>query len=195
MKIQHDTFDVLDAYGRHLKNLVPEDRYTRFGYAANDHSIDQLILGILYKKSYNHLFTARKNNIIVGFGHVAAEGDDWELAVSVDQQHQGQGVADQLIKFMIDWGKVHGIHSVYMHCINDNKKIQYLAHKHGLRMVERLGSELTARVELPVPTPLDYSNDFMREQIELLQKMVQLQQQLFKNLNPLTYAKHHNISN
>ena len=194
MKIQHDTFDVLDAYGRHLKALTPDDRYTRFGYAANDHSIDQLILNVLYKKSHNHLFTAMKNGIIMGFGHVAAEGDDWELAVSVDQEYQAQGVAGELIKFMIDWGKVHGIHSVYMHCINDNKKIQHLARKHGLRMIERVGSELTARVELPGATALDYSNDFMREQSELLQQMAQLQQQMFKNLNPLTYAKHHNIS-
>lgn len=194
MKIQHDTFDVLDAYGRHLKALTPDDRYTRFGYAANDHSIDQLILNVLYKKSHNHLFTAMKNGIIMGFGHVASEGDDWELAVSVDQEYQAQGVAGELIKFMIDWGKVHGIHSVYMHCINDNKKIQHLARKHGLRMIERVGSELTARVELPGATALDYSNDFMREQSELLQQMAQLQQQMFKNLNPLTYAKHHNIS-
>ena len=194
MKIQHDTFDVLDVYGRHLKALTPSDRYTRFGHTANDYSIDQLILNVLYKKSHNHLFTARKNGVITGFGHVAAEGDDWELAVSVDQEYQGQGVAGELIKFMIDWGKTHGIHSVYMHCINDNTKIQHLARKHGLRMVERMGSELTARVELPNATALDYSNDFMREQTELLQQMARLQQQMFKNLNPLTYAKHHNIS-
>lgn len=194
MKIQHDTFDVLDVYARHLKALTPSDRYTRFGHTANDYSIDQLILNVLYKKSHNHLFTARKNGVIAGFGHVAAQGDDWELAVSVDQEYQGQGVAGELIKFMIDWGKTHGIHSVYMHCINDNTKIQHLVRKHGLRMVERIGSELTARVELPNATALDYSNDFMREQTELLQQMAQLQQQMFKNLNPLTYAKHHNIS-
>lgn len=194
MKIQHDTFDVLDAYGRHLKALTPADRYTRFGHSITDYSIDQLILKVLYKKSHNHLFTARYNGAIVGFGHVASEGDDWELAVSVEQEYQGQGVAGGLIQFMIDWGKTHGIHSVYMHCINDNQKIRHLARKHGLRMIDRSGSELTARVELPNATPLDYGNDFMREQTELLQQMAQLQRQMIKNLNPLTYAKHHDIS-
>ena len=195
MKIQHDTFDVLDVYARHLKSLSSEDRYTRFGHAVTDYSIDQLILKVLYNKSHNHLFTARHNGTIVGFGHVASEGDDWELAVSVDQEYQGQGVASDLIRFMIDWGKVHGIHSVYMHCINNNKKIQHLAHKHGLRMIERTGSEITARVELPGPTVLDYSNDFMREQHELMLDMARLQKRLLENLNPLTYAKHHDISN
>ena len=194
MKIQHDTFDVLDVYARHLKALTPSDRYTRFGHTANDYSIDQLILNVLYKKSYNHLFTARKNGVIAGFGHVASQGNDWELAVSVEQEYQGQGVASELIKFMIDWGKTHGIHSVYMHCINDNTKIQHLARKHGLRLIERSGSELTARVELPDATPLDYSNEFMREQTELLQQIAQLQRQMIKNLNPLTYAKHYDIS-
>jgi GNAT superfamily N-acetyltransferase len=195
MKIQHDTFDVLDVYARHLKALSPEDRYTRFGHAVNDYSIDQLILKVLYNKAHNHLFTACHNGAIVGFGHVASEGDDWELAVSVDQEYQGKGVASDLIRFMIDWGKVHGIHSVYMHCINNNKKIQHLAHKHGLRMIERTGSEITARVELPGPTVLDYSNDFMREQHELMLDMARLQKRLLENLNPLTYAKHHDISN
>ena len=195
MKIQHDTFDVLDVYARHLKALTPADRYTRFGHTITDYSIDQLILKVLYNKSHNHLFTARKNDIVVGFGHVASEGNDWELAVSVEQVQQGQGVASQLIEFMIDWGKVHGIHSVYMHCINDNKKIQHLAHKHGLRMIERTGSELTACVELPNATPADYTKDFMREQHELMLDMARLQKRLLENLNPLTYAKHHNISN
>ena len=195
MKIQYDTFDVLDVYARHLKALTPEDRYTRFGYTITDYSIDQLILKVLYNKSHNHLFTAKKNGIIIGFGHVASEGNDWELAVSVDQEYQGQGVAGDLIKFMIDWGKVHGIHSVYMHCINDNKKIQHLAHKHGLRMIERTGSELTACVELPDATPADYTKDFMREQHDLMLDMARLQKRLLENLNPLTYAKHHDISN
>ena len=195
MKIQYDTFDVLDVYARHLKALTPEDRYTRFGYTITDYSIDQLILKVLYNKSHNHLFTAKKNSIIIGFGHVASEGNDWELAVSVDQEYQGQGVAGDLIKFMIDWGKVHGIHSVYMHCINDNKKIQHLAHKHGLRMIERTGSELTACVELPDATPADYTKDFMREQHDLMLDMARLQKRLLENLNPLTYAKHHDISN
>ena len=195
MKIQHDTFDVLDVYGRHLKELTANDRYTRFGHAANDYSIDQLILNVLYKKSHNHLFTARKNGIIMGFGHIASDGDDWELAVSVEHQYQNQGVAGELIEFMISWGKVHGIHSVDMHCINDNKKSQHLAHKHGLRMIERLGTELTARVQLPKPTPADYTRDFMREQHELVLDMARLQKRLLENLNPLTYAKHHDISN
>lgn len=195
MKIQYDTFDVLDVYGRHLKGLSTEDRYTRFGYAVNDYSIDQLILNILYKKTHNHLFTARKNGNIVGFGHIALDGDDWELAVSVEKEYQGQGVAGALIEFMIDWGKVHGIHSVYMHCISDNKKIQHLAGKHGLRVIDRSASDITARVELPSATPADYTRDFMREQQELIVEMTRLQKRLLENFNPLTYAKQHNISN
>jgi GNAT superfamily N-acetyltransferase len=195
VKIQHDTFDVLDVYARHLKALTPTDRYTRFGHTITDYSIDQLILKVLYNKPHNHLFTACYNGAIVGFGHVASEGNDWELAVSVEQEYQGKGVAGDLIQFMIDWGKVHGIHSVYMHCINDNKKIQHLARKHGLRLIERSGTELTACVELPDATPADYTKDFMREQQELLVDMARLQKRLLENLNPLTYAKHHNISN
>ena len=91
IKIQYKSIEVLDAYGRHLKNLTPADRYTRFCYNIKDEGIDQFILNILYNQHDHHLFTATLNDVIVGFGHLAREGDNWELAVSVDNQSQGHG--------------------------------------------------------------------------------------------------------
>lgn len=193
MKIQHADIGVLAQYATHLKNLSEADRYTRFCYNIKDENIDKFILSILYNADDHHLFTATKNDKIVGFGHLAREGEDWELAVSVDCDHQGQGVADQLMMFMIDWGKTRRVHSVFMHCITQNAKIQHLARKHGLRMVERDGAEVTSKVDLPAPTPMDYTADFMREQRELLEQMTDLQRRMWANLNPLTYAKEHTL--
>jgi len=191
MKIQHADVGVLAAYARHLKNLSEVDRYTRFCYNIKDEAIDQFILSILYNQDEHHLFTATVNDTIVGFGHLARESEDWELAVSVDSGYQGQGVANRIMDFMIDWGKTRGVHSVFMHCITQNAKIQHLARKHGLRMVERAGAEVTSRVDLPAPTPMDYTADFMREQRELMDQMHDIQRRLLANLNPLTYVKEH----
>lgn len=193
MKIQHADNSVLAQYATHLKNLSESDRYTRFCYNIKDENIDQFILTILYNADDHHLFTAIKDDKVVGFGHLAREGEDWELAVSVDSDYQGQGVADQLMAFMIDWGKTRRVHSVFMHCITQNQKIQHLARKHGLRMVERDGSEVTSKVDLPKPTPMDYTADFMREQRELLEQMTEIQQRMWANLNPLLYVKEHTI--
>ena len=146
MKIQHRGIEVLDTYAQHLKSLSPEDKLTRFCYSIKDEAIDQLILNILYNQQDHHLFTAVVDDNIVGFGHLAREGDDWELAVSVDSNMQGQGIGDKLMSFMIPWAQIHGVHNVFMHCITQNQKIQHLARKHGLRTVERDGQE----IEIPV---------------------------------------------
>lgn len=193
MKIQHADVAALAEYAKHLKNLSETDRYTRFCYNIKNENIDSFILSMLYNFDDHHLFTATRDNKIMGFGHLAREGDDWELAVSVDGDCQGQGVADRLIDFMIDWGKTRGVHSVFMHCITQNAKIQHLAHKHGLRMVERDGSEVTSKVDLPPPTTMDYTADFLREQRELLEQMTEIQRRLLANLNPMTYVKEHTL--
>lgn len=193
MKIQHADVTALADYAVHLKELSETDRYTRFCYNIKDENIDRFILSILYNADDHHLFTATRDDKIVGFGHLAREGDDWELAVSVDGNCQGQGVADRLIDFMIEWGTTRGVHSVFMHCITQNAKIQHLARKHGLRMVERDGSEVTSKVDLPPPTPMDYTADFLREQKDLLEQMADIQRRLLANLNPLTYVKEHSL--
>ena len=193
MKILHAETNVLAEYAAHLKNLSDSDKYTRFCYNIKDENIDNFILSILYNSEDHHLFTATVDDKIVGFGHLAREGNNWELAVSVDSGHQGQGVANKLMDFMIVWGKTRNIHSVFMHCITQNTKIQHLARKHGLRTVERDGSEVTSKVDLPPATPMDYTADFMREQRELLNQMTDIQRRMLANLNPLTYAKEHTL--
>lgn len=193
MKIQYQSVEVLDVYGRHLKCLTDQDKYTRFCYAIRDEQIDKLILNILYNQQDHHLFTASESDSIVGFGHLAREGADWELAVSVDSDFQGRGVGDKLLSFMIPWAQIHGVQNVFMHCITQNQKIQHLAKKHGLKTVERDGPEITSRVELPRPTTIEYTAEFFKEQRELLQQIQDLQQRVVNNLNPFIFLKEHTL--
>lgn len=193
IKIQHRSIEVLDSYARHLKKLSPEDRYTRFCYNIRDEQIDQFILKILYNQQDHHLFTAQSWDTIVGFGHLAREGTDWELAVSIDNDAQGQGIANKLMSFMIPWAQIHGVHNVFMHCITQNQKIQHLARKHGLRTIERDGQEITGQVSLPAPTAIDYTSEFLREQREIYQQIQTLQHRMVQNLNPFIFVKEHNL--
>jgi GNAT superfamily N-acetyltransferase len=188
-KIQYDSFDVLDVYAQHLKALPDNDKFTRFGYKISDASIDSFILKVLYSKKSNHLFTAKANDVIVGFGHLAQDHDGWELAVSVSKDFQNQGIASKLIEFMIGWAKVHGITSLFMHCIHDNKKIQHLSTKHGLKVILRDGQDLTAKMELPPPDALDYTAQYFRDQRELLTQIVELQKQLVEHMSPIGILK------
>ena len=181
MTIQHSRTEHLAEYATHLKNLTQQDRYTRFGYAVSPESIDVMILNMLYHADQHHLFTYYQDNRIVGFGHLARDDADWELAVSVDHAYQGRGIANELMSHMIAWGKVHGIHVVFMHCITDNQRIQHLARKHGLKTLSREGHEITAQVELPPATALDYTTNFVSEQQELAKDIVRLQRAWLKN--------------
>jgi GNAT superfamily N-acetyltransferase len=187
MKIQRSKTEYLAQYADHLKSLNDEDCYTRFGYRARPENIDKLILDILYNPDHHHIFTYYTDNHIVGFGHLAKADQDWELAVSVSQEYQGIGIANALMSYMIDWGKTHGVAVVYMHCIVDNRKIQHLARRHGLRAIERNDSDVTAKVELPQPTVIDYTNNLLQEQNDLATDIVKLQRAWVKKwFRPVT---------
>lgn len=194
MKIQYTTVEVLGDYAQHLKDLPPQDRATRFGYAASNYNIDQLILSMLYHPEDHHLFVARQDKDAIGFTHLARCDHGWELAVSVASEYQGQGIANQLMIHTIGWARTHGVHSLFMHCIRNNQLIQHLATKHGLHVIERSGIDITAQVTLPPATTSDYTVDFVQEQQRLLDQMLALHQQWLSNFNPLTRRQRNDIS-
>lgn len=181
MNIQYTETKHLKEYADHLKGLSLEDRYTRFCHSISNAQIDQFILSVLYNPASHHLFTAEINGKIVGFAHFAQEtNESWELAVSVDTNAQGQGIANKLMAFAISWAKIRGIRSMFMHCINDNKKIQHLAVKHNLKTVDRSGGDITAHIDLPSATFFDYLQQMSSEHYALLQNISQLNLKFFR---------------
>ena len=195
MKIQHSNTDYLAAYAQHLKMLNAQDRFTRFGYTAGDHNIDQLILHMLYHPEDHHLFVAQVDDRAIGFTHLAKCNSGWELAVSVESAQQARGIGNQLMAYAIDWARTHGVDSVFMHCIRNNQLIQHLATKHGLHVIERSGADITAKMDLPPPTATDYTVDFVREQQDLVDQMLELHQRWLANFNPVARRQRNDISN
>lgn len=180
MNIKHTGIKFLKEYALHLKNLPEADRYTRFGYKVSNYQIDQLILSILYSPNDHHLFTAYADGNIIGFCHLAGgNGTVWELAVSVDAKSQGKGIADKLMSDAIQWAKTHNVHTMFMHCINDNKKIQHLAKKHNLLVVDRSPGEVTAEMLVPAATAADHMSQFVRARLDIVSKIQRLYMKLF----------------
>lgn len=180
MIIKHTGTRYLKEYSHHLKNLQSSDKYTRFGTNVSDYTIDAIILSMLYNPEKHVMFTAKDSGKIVGFCHLAIDhGTTWELAVSVDSDRQGKGIADKLMGSAIEWAKMNGIESMFMHCISENKKIQHLAKKHNLRVTERAGSDITAKVHLPQATTVDRFKYFFDEKSETMKNILNLQMKLF----------------
>ena len=166
-------------YSRHLKNLTDEDKISRFGYLITDYMIDKLILDMCYHPSEHELWYARTDDTRVGWGHLARNPDgSWELAVSVDREHQRQGIGNKLIAEMLEFAKFNNITEIYMHCIEDNRAIQHLAEKHQLKTRERGAGERTASLEVPGPTFVEANSQLWKEQTEILKEMGKLRNRL-----------------
>jgi GNAT superfamily N-acetyltransferase len=166
-------------YSQHLKGLTMEDKVSRFGHPATDYSIDQMILSMCYNPTEHELWYARTEDQRVGWGHLAKNNDNsWELAVSVQHDYQRQGIGNQLIQEMLAFAKFHGIHEVYMHCIEDNRVIQHLARKNELETKERGDGERTAAIEVPEPSFLETNTQLWKEQKEIFNEFGKLRNRL-----------------
>lgn len=179
MQIHHTNIYKISDYSRHLKNLTPEDKASRFGYPASDFSIDQMILSMCYNPHDHELWYARDDGERVGWGHMARNADDsWELAVSVNKDYQRQGIGNMLITEMLAWAKFHKISEVYMHCIEDNRVIQHLASKNELKTRSRGDGERTAAIEIPEPSFLEANSQLWKEQKEIFNEFGKLRNRL-----------------
>lgn len=180
MNVVHCDLYSLGEYGKHLKNLTDEDKYSRFGAKLTDYAIDQILLNMLYNPHDHELwFSVDIEGNTVGWGHMARNEDDsWELAVSVESAHQRKGVGGKLIEEMLAWAKFHKVSEVFMHCIENNKVIQHLALKHELKTRERGHGERTAAIEVPAPNILEFNSQLFKEQADIIQEITELRAKL-----------------
>lgn len=169
----------LKEYSQHLKQLPEQDKISRFGYKAGDYAVDQLMLRLAYDHKDHELWQAVDGDEIVGWGHMARDHNDvWELAVSVSHDHQRKGIGDRLIAEMLAWAKFHQIDEVFMHCIEENRVIQHLAQKHGLKTRERAAGERTAAIEVPLPSFMEANSQLWKEHSEIMDEYARLRTRL-----------------
>lgn len=182
IKIEHTDIYDLREYANHLKNLDKEDKRSRFGVELSNSSIDSLILGMVYAPKDHELWIAKSNKEeILGFGHLARDHDSaWELAVSVNKEHQRKGVGNTLMKEMISWAKFHKVSEIYMHCIEENKVIQHLSSKHNLQVRQRGFGEQTAAIEVPSPNLFEENTQLWKEFMGIYTEMSSLQEKMNK---------------
>lgn len=191
MKIIKLDLNSIGEYAEHLKALGQEDKYSRFGTNMSDAGIDQLILQMIYNPMNHELWAAVDfSHNIYGFGHMAYDGKSWELAVSVDASVQRQGVGNKLIQEMLEWAKFHGIHEVYMHCIENNKVIQHLAAKNKLKTKERGYGERVAAIELSNPDLFEKNNQIFKEYGRLVDEMTELRLRILNLMLGKTDTSH-----
>jgi GNAT superfamily N-acetyltransferase len=162
------------GYSNHLKAMSEDDKRTRFGHNISNFAIDQLMLGMAYNPSEHHLWVHQNEDLTTGWGHLATCKGGVELAVSVDSNQQGKGIASELVAEMIAWAKVKRIENIYMHCYAENQKIQHIAAKHNLQVKERTLDEITGTIRLDSPTWFDVNSQKFKEFNRLIEDYADL---------------------
>lgn len=135
-------------YRTHLKALNEASRILRFGAPVNDDVIDHLCDKIELDTQHHVLFAIENANLeFVAVGHIA-DFKDMEMAFSVLDTYQGQGMGEALMKRVIQHCRTLGHLKGYMVCLPHNQAIKHLCQKHGIKIHTEYG-ETTADVELP----------------------------------------------
>jgi RimJ/RimL family protein N-acetyltransferase len=141
----------------HLLALSPDDRYLRFGYAANDGQIRRYANGLDFER--DDIFGIYNRRLeLIAMAHLALSTDPElkscaEFGVSVLQKARGRGYGSRLFERAVRHARNEGVHMMFIHALSENKAMLKIARKAGAR-IERDGSESEAYLKLP-PADLD----------------------------------------
>jgi GNAT superfamily N-acetyltransferase len=142
---------------QHLLALEPQDRYLRFGYAAQDRHIQGYVDNLNFARDeiygiYNRALT------LIAVAHLAFSAEPAcmncaEFGVSVHREARGKGYGSLLFSRAMTHARNQGVDMVFIHALSENAAMLKIATNAGAR-VERHGSESEAFLALP-PATLD----------------------------------------
>jgi GNAT superfamily N-acetyltransferase len=134
---------------RHFMALDAEDRRLRFGHPISDEVIAQY-LDVLDAER-DGLFVARDaRRRIVGVAHVALRDDRAEAGLSVLAKARGLGLGTRLFQAAAEFARARGATRIDMHFLSENRGIQHIARKCGMKIIGYAG-ESEAFLLIPPP--------------------------------------------
>ena len=141
----------------HLLALSPQDRYLRFGYAANDEQIHRYVKGLDFDRDEIFGIYNRKLEMIA-MAHLAFSTNPElkscaEFGVSVLAKARGRRYGSRLFDRAVMHARNEGVGMMFIHALSENTVMLNIARKAGAT-IERDGSESEAYLKLP-PADLD----------------------------------------
>lgn len=141
----------------HLLALDVQDRYLRFGYAANDEQIGRYVKSLNFERDEIFGIYNRKL-VLVAMAHLAYAPVQKlescaEFGVSVLKSARGRGYGSRLFDRAAMHARNDNINIMFIHALSENSAMLKIARKAGA-VVERDGSESEAYLRL-APATLD----------------------------------------
>jgi GNAT superfamily N-acetyltransferase len=152
----------------HLKLLDHEDRYLRFGFAANDEQIDRYVHGLDFER--DDIFGVYNRKLeLIAVAHLAFSQDPAmltcaEFGVSVLKKARGRGLGARLFDRAVMHARNEGIDTLFIHALSENTAMLNIARKAGATL-ERCGSETDAYLRLPPATLDSRMAELVEEQV------------------------------
>jgi RimJ/RimL family protein N-acetyltransferase len=157
-----------ERIANHLLALDPQDRYLRFGYAANDEQIRRYVEGLDFER--DDIFGIYNRRLeLIAMAHLAFSPDHHscaEFGVSVAKKARGRGYGSRLFERAVVHSRNEGVEMLFVHALSENTAMIKIARNAGA-VLERAGSETDAYLRLPPATLDSRMSEIVEEQLAL----------------------------
>lgn len=149
----------------HLLTLGAEDRYLRFGYAAQDAQIKSYTDKLNFKrdKFFGIFDTDLHLQAVAHLAHDPKDMQASEFGVSVTKTSRGKGYGSRLFDRAAMHARNQGVKTMYIHALSENTTMLKIA-RHAGASIERDGGESAAYLKLPEPTLTSHLGEVSRDQ-------------------------------
>jgi GNAT superfamily N-acetyltransferase len=168
----------------HLLALDAQDRYLRFGYAANDEQIRRYVSGLNFER--DEIFGVYNRKLeLIAMAHLAFSTNPElqscaEFGVSVLRQGRGRGYGSRLFDRAVIHARNEGVDMMFIHALSENTAMLNIVRKAGA-VIERDGSESEAYLVLPVADIDSRVTEMVEERIAQTDYRLKVQAKQFWN--------------
>lgn len=117
------------AIFNHLTHLPEVDRHCRFHALISERSIQYYVNR--FKFDSDIVIGCFDQNQLIGLCHIACDGLEWHLGLSVLPEYTGRGVGQTLLNMGLIAAKEKEIKAVLAECLVHNKAMRHMCEKNG----------------------------------------------------------------
>ena len=163
---------------RHLLSLAAQDRYLRFGCAAQDAQIQLYVDGLNFERDELFGIYDRKLTLlaVAHLAHDNLEQGCAEFGVSVLEKVRGRGFGALLFERCAMQARNRNVQTLFVHALSENAAMLKIARNAGAR-VRRDGVESEAYLQLPQASWNSRLTEIVQEQLARADYRLKLQAQ------------------
>jgi GNAT superfamily N-acetyltransferase len=170
---------------KHLLSLDAQDRYLRFGYAAQDAQIKLYVDAMDFEQDEIFGIFDRKLALQavahLAYGKEGKRSDCAEFGVSVISKCRGRGYGMRLFDRAAMHAVNQGVGMLFIHALSENAAMLKIARTAGARVV-REGSESEAFLQLPRATLMNRVRALVYEHVAMADYQLKRQAKTFRRL-------------